>query len=74
MLTEAGLATDPPQSQEMATFEDWYKSVPLVTRTYMTLCCLTTLAVQLEFVSPLQLYLNFNAIWQHYQVGHASVQ
>lgn len=51
----------------MATFEDWYKSVPLVTRTYMTLCCLTTLAVQLEFVSPLQLYLNFNAIWQHYQ-------
>jgi Derlin-2/3 len=52
----------------MATFEDWYKSVPLVTRTYMTLCCLTTLAVQLEFVSPLQLYLNFNAIVHQYQV------
>jgi hypothetical protein len=52
----------------MASFEEWYKSVPLVTRTYVTLCFLTTMAVQLEFVSPLQLYLNFNAIRYHYQV------
>ncbi len=52
----------------MATLEDWYKNMPPITRTYMTLCLLTTMAVQLEFVSPLALYLNFHAIWNHYQV------
>jgi len=51
----------------MATIEEWYKSIPLVTRTYMTLCFLTTMAVHLEFVSPLQLYLNFATIWNHFE-------
>jgi len=51
----------------MATLEEWYKSMPLVTRTYVTLCFITTMAVQLDFVSPLQLYLNFHAIRHQYQ-------
>jgi len=34
----------------------------------MTICFLTTIAVHLEFVSPLALYLNFKTIFQHYQV------
>lgn len=34
----------------------------------MTLCFFTTLAVQLDFVSPLALYLNFHAIYHNYQV------
>eukprot|EP01087_Luapelamoeba_hula_P020212 TRINITY_DN6858_c0_g1_i1.p1 TRINITY_DN6858_c0_g1~~TRINITY_DN6858_c0_g1_i1.p1 ORF type:complete len:237 (+),score=36.14 TRINITY_DN6858_c0_g1_i1:155-865(+) len=51
----------------MATLEEWYKSIPVVTRTYLTLCALTALAVHLEFVSPLALYLNFNQIAKNYE-------
>jgi len=51
----------------MATIEEWYRGMPVITRTYMTLCFLTTMAVHLEFLSPLTLYLNFNMIINHYQ-------
>lgn len=53
---------------KMEPFEDWYKKMPIVTRTYMTICFLTTLVVYLEIVSPLSLYLNFAAVFREYEV------
>ncbi|KAJ1622874.1 Der1-like family-domain-containing protein [Pavlovales sp. CCMP2436] len=42
--------------------EHWYYDVPPVTRTYVTLCFLTTSACALDLVSPLSLYFNARAI------------
>eukprot|EP01089_Gocevia_fonbrunei_P020217 TRINITY_DN7468_c0_g1_i1.p1 TRINITY_DN7468_c0_g1~~TRINITY_DN7468_c0_g1_i1.p1 ORF type:complete len:237 (+),score=20.93 TRINITY_DN7468_c0_g1_i1:147-857(+) len=49
-------------------FEEWYRNIPVITRTFMTVCVLTTLAVQLDFISPLALYLNLKVVFQHYQI------
>lgn len=50
-------------------FEDWYKGLPIITRSYMTACFLTTLAVYLDFVNPLGLYLNFTLVFKNLEVG-----
>lgn len=50
-------------------FEDWYKGLPVITRSYMTACFLTTLAVYLDFVNPLGLYLNFTLVFKNLEVG-----
>lgn len=42
--------------------------IPPVTRVYSTACVLTTLAVQLELVSPFQLYFNPILIVKNYQL------
>ncbi|XP_076339360.1 derlin-2-like isoform X1 [Tachypleus tridentatus] len=44
-----------------------YMQIPPVTRTYTTACVLTTLVVQLDIVSPFQLYFNPDLIIKHYQ-------
>jgi len=51
-----------------APFEDWYRNMPIVTKTFMTGCVLTTLSVYLEIVHPLDLYLNFPLVFQKYQL------
>jgi len=43
--------------------EDFYKNLPIITRSYMTACFLTTMAVYLDLVSPLALYLNFPRVF-----------
>lgn len=45
-----------------------YMDMPLITKAYTTACVLTTLAVQLEIVSPFQLYLNLDLIFNNCQV------
>ncbi|XP_072325204.1 derlin-2 isoform X1 [Scyliorhinus torazame] len=45
-----------------------YLQIPLVTRAYTTACVLTTAAVQLEIITPFQLYFNPELIFKHYQV------
>lgn len=45
-----------------------YLQMPVVTRAYTTACVLTTIAVQLELVSPFQLYFNPIVIVQQYQI------
>ncbi|XP_034951647.1 derlin-2 [Chelonus insularis] len=45
-----------------------YLQIPIVTRAYTTACVLTTLAVQLNLVSPFQLYFNPISIIHHYQI------
>ena len=49
-------------------FRQAYLEMPPVTRAYTTACVLTTMAVQLEIVSPFQLYYNPILIWKSYQV------
>nr|XP_033812943.1 derlin-3 isoform X2 [Geotrypetes seraphini] len=44
-----------------------YMQIPAVTRTYTTACVLTTAAVQLEFISPFQLYFNPDLIFRKFQ-------
>ena len=52
-----------------APFESWYKNLPVVTKTYMTASVGTTLAVYLEVITPLDLYLNFHQIIHQYHVN-----
>lgn len=49
---------------------NWYSEVPVVTRTYMTMAFMTTLACSLDIITPLSLYLNTNLIYTKYQVQH----
>ncbi|XP_044512650.1 derlin-3-like, partial [Gracilinanus agilis] len=42
--------------------------VPAVTRAYTAACVLTTAAVQLELISPFQLYFNPELIFRKFQV------
>ncbi|CAI4220730.1 unnamed protein product [Auanema sp. JU1783] len=44
-----------------------YLSLPPVTRAYTTACFVTTLAVQLEFVTPYHLYFNWGLVIKQYQ-------
>ncbi|KAK6625142.1 hypothetical protein RUM43_005433 [Polyplax serrata] len=50
------------------TFRQEYLQIPVVTRAYTTACVITTVAVQLELVSPFQLYFNPTLIFHQYQV------
>ncbi|KAL0272068.1 UNVERIFIED_CONTAM: hypothetical protein PYX00_005181 [Menopon gallinae] len=50
------------------TFRQEYMQMPLVTRAYTTACVITTIAVQLELVSPFQLYFNPILIFKKYQL------
>lgn len=47
--------------------EAWYKSIPIITRTYLTLATITSAAVTFDLVHPLHLYLNFSLIAKQYQ-------
>jgi len=49
-------------------FEDWYRNMPLITKSYMTGCFATTLVVYLDIVSPLALYLNFQLVFRDYEL------
>ncbi|XP_028823504.1 uncharacterized protein LOC114780393 isoform X2 [Denticeps clupeoides] len=50
------------------TFQQEYLQIPVVTRAYTTACVLTTAAVQLEIITPFQLYFNPDLILNRYQV------
>ncbi|KAK7586109.1 hypothetical protein V9T40_003985 [Parthenolecanium corni] len=47
-----------------------YLQMPPVTRAYTTACVLTTTAVQLDIVSPFQLYFNPTLILKHFHVSN----
>jgi len=50
------------------TIQQEYMQIPPVTRAYTTACVLTTVAVQLEIVTPFQLYFNPDLIFFHFQI------
>uniref|UniRef100_A0A8C3VIU9 Derlin n=1 Tax=Catagonus wagneri TaxID=51154 RepID=A0A8C3VIU9_9CETA len=45
-----------------------YLQIPPVSRAYTTACVLTTAAVQLELITPFQLYFNPELIFKHFQI------
>uniref|UniRef100_A0A669PSR3 Derlin 2 n=1 Tax=Phasianus colchicus TaxID=9054 RepID=A0A669PSR3_PHACC len=55
------------------TFRQEYLQVPPVTRAYTTACVLTTAAVQLELITPFQLYFNPELIFKHFQVLQSGI-
>ncbi|CAG5129398.1 unnamed protein product [Candidula unifasciata] len=50
------------------TFQQEYMQMPPITRAYTTACVLTTLKVQLDLVSPFQIYFNPELIFRQYQL------
>lgn len=58
--------TDAPMAYQ--TFRQEYLQMPVVTRAYTTACIITTLAAQIDLVSPFQLYFNPILIVEQYQL------
>ncbi|XP_028396616.1 derlin-2-like [Dendronephthya gigantea] len=50
------------------SFQAEYMQMPTVTRAYTTACVFTTLAVQLDIITPFQLYFNPELIFKQYQL------
>lgn len=48
--------------------EQWYRSIPPITRAYATACVVTTLAAHLDVIGPLTLYLNVYSIYYQWEV------
>ncbi|VDO30788.1 hypothetical protein V3C99_001904 [Haemonchus contortus] len=51
----------------MQNLIDVYMDMPPITRAYTTACILTTMAVQLDFITPFHLYFNWDLIVKRYQ-------
>jgi len=52
----------------MAQLEEWYKSMPPVTRTYITASIVTTTACTLDLVPMIKLHMDWNSVIYRYQV------
>mmetsp|Transcript_42054 Transcript_42054/g.50980 ORF Transcript_42054/g.50980 Transcript_42054/m.50980 type:complete len:233 (+) Transcript_42054:401-1099(+) len=50
------------------TLEDWYKQMPIITRSYLTLSFLTTASCALEILSPFTVYFNARLIFRKMQL------
>jgi hypothetical protein len=48
--------------------EEWYYSMPQLTRFYLTACFLSTALSSLGFVNPRSLYLSYDLIWERFQL------
>lgn len=47
--------------------EDWYKQMPVITRSYLTVSILTTVGCSLEIISAYDLYLNPTLVVKQYE-------
>nr|DAD20529.1 TPA_asm: hypothetical protein HUJ06_021992 [Nelumbo nucifera] len=47
--------------------EEWYKQMPIITRSYLTAAIVTTVGCSLEIISPYNLYLNPNLVVRQYE-------
>jgi len=60
-----------PESQQqgaMSSPEEWYRSLPVITRGYMTAALIATATVQLELLSPYMFHLDFDALTQKFEL------
>ncbi|AQK61556.1 derlin2 [Zea mays] len=48
--------------------EEWYRQMPIITRSYLTAAVVTTVGCTLEIISPYHLYLNPKLVVQHYEI------
>ncbi|XP_043807960.1 derlin-2.2-like [Manihot esculenta] len=47
--------------------EEWYKQMPIITRSYLTAAIVTTIGCSLDIISPHNLYLHPTLVAKHYQ-------
>uniref|UniRef100_A0A6N2N5P0 Derlin n=2 Tax=Salix viminalis TaxID=40686 RepID=A0A6N2N5P0_SALVM len=47
--------------------EDWYKQMPIITRSYVTAAVVTTIGCSLDIISPSNLYLNPKLVMKNYE-------
>ncbi|CAN6452261.1 unnamed protein product [Victoria cruziana] len=47
--------------------EEWYKQMPIITRSYLTAAVVTTVGCSLEIITPYNLYLNPSRIVKQYE-------
>ncbi|KAJ6333863.1 hypothetical protein OIU77_009698 [Salix suchowensis] len=47
--------------------EDWYKQMPVITRSYVTAAVVTTIGCSLDIISPSNLYLNPKLVMKNYE-------
>ena len=47
--------------------EEWYKQMPIITRSYLTAAVITTVGCSLDIISPYNLYLNPTLVVKQYQ-------
>ncbi|MBA0658916.1 hypothetical protein Goklo_011092 [Gossypium klotzschianum] len=47
--------------------EEWYKQMPIITRSYLTAAVVATIGCSLEIISPYHLYLNPKLVVKQYQ-------
>ncbi|CAA7394424.1 unnamed protein product [Spirodela intermedia] len=47
---------------------EWYKQMPIITRSYLTAAFVTTAACTLEIISPYSLYLNPKLVVRRYEI------
>mmetsp|Transcript_6728 Transcript_6728/g.12719 ORF Transcript_6728/g.12719 Transcript_6728/m.12719 type:complete len:230 (+) Transcript_6728:30-719(+) len=52
----------------MSSPEDWYKSLPVITKYYFTAACATTALVSFQLVSPALLFLDLNLVFGKFQI------
>ncbi|KAL9259857.1 Derlin-2.2-like protein [Drosera capensis] len=48
--------------------EEWYKQMPIITRSYLTAAIVTTVGCSLDIISPYNLYLNPRLVMKQYQI------
>lgn len=48
--------------------EEWYKQMPIITRSYLTAAVVTTVGCSLDIISPHKLYLNPQLVVGHYEI------
>ncbi|GJM97271.1 hypothetical protein PR202_ga14187 [Eleusine coracana subsp. coracana] len=48
--------------------EEWYRQMPIITRSYLTAAVVTTVGCTLEIISPYHLYLNPKLVVQQYEI------
>ncbi|KAG6416506.1 hypothetical protein SASPL_123936 [Salvia splendens] len=48
--------------------EEWYKQMPIITRSYLTAAIVTTIGCSLDIISPYDLYLNPKLVVKQYQI------
>ncbi|KAG7235467.1 hypothetical protein INR49_002651 [Caranx melampygus] len=68
MTCQQSAGSEQPVQMAYQTLQQEYLQIPVVTRAYTTACVLTTAAVQLEIITPFQLYFNPDLILRNYQV------
>ncbi|KAF8391525.1 hypothetical protein HHK36_023830 [Tetracentron sinense] len=48
--------------------EEWYKQMPIITRSYLTAAVVITIGCSLEIITPYNLYLNPTRVVQNYEL------